>query len=148
MEVRGGRPIDLPCTGALSMANPLYRMHWPAALGAALLLPALGLAAPGAEFATTKEGIVGTYRKIVPEEDFDTVKARDEKDKPRVAARQKTLLDERYDLSDRPSSTKMSGGRRAVQEGVRVRLPAGMTWDRLAAMSPEEIHAQGLFPKG
>src|SRR5690348_1796838 len=99
-----------------AMARPFHPIPWPAVLGAALLFPALSLAAPGAEFATTKEGIVGTYRKIVPEEDFGTVKARDEKDKPRVAARQKSLLDERYDLSDRPSSIKMSGGRRAVQE--------------------------------
>ena len=37
---------------------------------------------------------------------------------------------------------------KAVQEGVRVRLPEGMTWEKLAAMSPAEIKAQGVFPKG
>jgi cytochrome c peroxidase len=62
------------------------------------------LAAPGAEFATTKEGIVGTYRKAVPEESFDAAKARDEKNKPRVMQRQRALLEERYDLADRPSN--------------------------------------------
>jgi cytochrome c peroxidase len=35
-----------------------------------------------------------------------------------------------------------------VQEGVRVRLPAGMTWERLGAMRPEEIRERDLFPKG
>ena len=33
----------------------------------------------------------------------------------------------------------MSGGRKAVQGGVQVKLPAGVTWDSLAKMSPEEI---------
>jgi cytochrome c peroxidase len=125
--------------------HPLWR---PVAVGLMLSLPTFCLAAPGAEFATTKAGIVGTYRKAVPEEDFDTIKAGDEKDKPRVAARQKGLLNERYDLSDKPSAMKMAGGRRAVQEGVRVRLPSGMTFDKLAAMSPDDIRDKGLFPKG
>ncbi len=127
------------------MANSQYRSM---AFGFALFLPAFCLAAPGAEFATTKEGIVGTYRKSVPEEDFATVKSRDEKDKPRVMERQKSLLTERYDLSDHGSSTKMSGGKKAVQQGVRVRLPAGTTWDKLAGMSPTEIRDKGLFPAG
>ena len=119
-----------------------------AALVLVLSFPVVVWSAPGAEFATDKEGIVGTFRKSVPEEDFATVKGRDEKDKPRVAARQKSLLTERYDLSDRPSSVKMSGGRKAAQEGVRVRLPSGTTWDKLAAMSPDEIREKGLFPQG
>jgi len=103
---------------------------------------------PGAEFATTGEGIVGTYRKMVPHDDFDTARARDEKNKPKAMERQRRLLQERYDLSDRRAPVKMSGGRRAVQEGVRVRLPAGMTWDKLAAMSPQEIREKNLFPRG
>jgi len=130
------------------METSPHRVWRPLAAGLMLSLPAFCLAAPGAEFATTKAGIVGTYRKAVPEEDFATIKAGDEKDKPRVAARQKGLLNERYDLSDKPSSTKMAGGRRAVQEGVRVRLPSGATWDKLAAMSPDEIRDKGVFPKG
>ena len=35
-----------------------------------------------------------------------------------------------------------------VQEGVRVKLPAGKTWEALAAMSPEQIREQNAFPKG
>ena len=35
-----------------------------------------------------------------------------------------------------------------MQEGVRVKLPQGMTWDHLAAMNPDEIRDRGLFPKG
>lgn len=106
------------------------------------------MAAPGAEFATTDEGIVGTYRKMVPEVDFETAKARDEKNKPRVAQRQRELLEQRYDLADHPSSLKMSGGKKAVQQGIRVKLPAGMTWERLGQMSPAEIRRLDAFPRG
>src|SRR5215216_5537230 len=63
--------------------------------------------------------------------------------------RQRTLLADRYDLSDRPATgVMMSGGRKAVQQGVRVKLPAGVTWEQLAAMSPDEIRAKDLFPRG
>jgi hypothetical protein len=62
--------------------------------------------------------------------------------------RQMTLLAERYDLADRPASgVNMSGGK-AVQEGVRVRLPSGITWLQLAALSREEVPAKGLWPAG
>src|SRR3954465_4208301 len=106
------------------------------------------LAAPGAEFATDDEGIIGTYRRTVPLVDFDAAKTRDEKAKPRVMQRQKELLQERYDLGNRAGSVQMSGGRKAVQEGVRVKLPAGQTWDKLPLLSPEELKRQNLFPMG
>src|SRR6202030_3140908 len=35
-----------------------------------------------------------------------------------------------------------------IQEGVRVKLPAGVTWESLAAMSPDQIRDQNLYPKG
>src|SRR5262249_9070723 len=35
-----------------------------------------------------------------------------------------------------------------VQEGVRVKLSKGMTWEQLAAMSPEEVREKGAFPAG
>jgi cytochrome c peroxidase len=63
--------------------------------------------------------------------------------------RQRTLLAERYDLENRPAKgVMMSGGRKAVQQGVRVKLPAGLTWERLATMSPDEIREKNLFPQG
>jgi cytochrome c peroxidase len=116
------------------------------ALGGSFL--GLGFLQTDSEFKSTKQGIVGTFRKNVAEEDFGTVKARDEKDKPRVMQRQKALLEERYDLSDRPSATKMAAGRKSVQDSVRVKLPPGLTWDTLAAMTPSEIKNKDLFPHG
>ncbi|MGK9235877.1 hypothetical protein KXS07_29995 [Inquilinus limosus] len=89
-----------------------------------------------------------TYRPL-PTQPFDQVKADDEAAKPEVMRRQQRLMEERYDLSDRPiPGVMMSGGRKPVQGGVRVQLPQGVTWDELAAMSPDEIRQRGLFPAG
>ncbi|QSQ19617.1 cytochrome B6 [Pyxidicoccus parkwayensis] len=85
---------------------------------------------------------------IVATESFQTVMERDVRDKPGVMRKQQTLLESRYDLSNLPSKVMMSGGRRAVQQGVRVKLPKGVTWEQLAAMKPEEIREKGLFPQG
>jgi cytochrome c peroxidase len=88
------------------------------------------------------------YMPVV-EQDFATVRARDQAAKPEVMQRQRTLLDARYDLSDRPAAgVMMSGGRKAVQQEVRVKLPAGLTWEQLAAMSGDDIRAKELFPQG
>jgi cytochrome c peroxidase len=85
----------------------------------------------------------------VVEQDFATVRARDQAAKPDVMQRQGALLTERYDLSNRPADgVVMSGGRKAVQQGVRVKLPAGLSWERLAEMSPDQIREQQLFPQG
>jgi cytochrome c peroxidase len=89
-----------------------------------------------------------TYRPL-PTLPFDAVKANDEAQKPEVMQRQGSLLEQRYDLSDRPmDGVMMSGGRRQVQDGVRVKLPPGATWESLAAMSPDEVREKGLLPAG
>ncbi|WP_457796038.1 cytochrome B6 [Methylocystis sp. S23] len=89
-----------------------------------------------------------TYRPL-PAKPFETVKAEDEAHKQEITRQQQSLLQERYDLSDRPApGVKMSGGRKAVQAGVRVKLPRGATWDSLAALAPEEIRQRKLLPAG
>lgn len=89
-----------------------------------------------------------TYRPL-PARPFSAVKADDEAQKPRVMARQRALLEERYDLSDRPMpGAMMSGGTKPVQHGVRVKLAKGQTWQGLAEMSPGEIRDRNLLPNG
>ena len=89
-----------------------------------------------------------TYRPL-PTRPFEAVKAADEAEKPAVMQRQADLLNQRYDLADRPiPGVMMSGGRKPVQGGVRVKLPAGVTWEQLAGMSPDEIKQKGLLPAG
>jgi cytochrome c peroxidase len=89
-----------------------------------------------------------TYRPL-PTLPFSVVKANDEAEKPRVLQDQQAVLNQRYDLSNNPiPGMMMSGGRKAVQGGVRVKLPAGATWDALAGMTPDEIRQRGLLPAG
>lgn len=89
-----------------------------------------------------------SYMPVVIKEKFSAVMARMKAQKPALMKTQKTLLEQRYDLSDRPAKdVRMSGGK-AVQEGVRVKLRDGVTWEQLAAMSPEEIRAKDLYPAG
>lgn len=88
-----------------------------------------------------------TYLPVM-EPDFEAVRTRDMEEKSQYMERQKTLLEKRYDLSDRPSDVMMSGGGKPVQKGVRVKLPEGVTWEELASMSPETIKEKDLFPMG
>ncbi|WP_449041110.1 cytochrome B6 [Paracoccus sp. (in: a-proteobacteria)] len=89
-----------------------------------------------------------TYRPL-PVMPPSRARAIDEAQKPAVMARQRELLDSRYDLADRPlPGAMMSGGTKPVQEGVRVRLPEGQDWDSLAAMTPAEIRDGDLLPQG
>ncbi len=70
------------------------------------------------------------------------------KTKADVLKKHRALLEQRYDLSDRPvRGITMSRGK-PIQGGVRVKLPAGVTWDALAAMTPAEIRKKGLWPAG
>jgi hypothetical protein len=89
-----------------------------------------------------------SYSPVDITEPFPSIMARMKAAKASIEKTHSDLLAERYDLSNRPAhSVTMSGGR-AVQEGVRVKLPTGMTWDRLASTSPDEIREKVLFPKG
>ena len=65
-----------------------------------------------------------TYLPVVIEEDFTAIMARDMQAKPEVMRQQRELIEARYDLSSRPADgVMMSGGRKPVQQGVRIKLP-------------------------
>lgn len=85
---------------------------------------------------------------VMIEEDFDQIFERDSSQKEEFDQRHRELLESRYDLSDRPSDVMMSGGRKAVQEGIRVKLIEGTSWEELTQMTAEQIHAQQKFPMG
>jgi cytochrome c peroxidase len=83
------------------------------------------------------------------DDDFASVMKKMKAAKPAILKKHAELLAARYDLGNRPSKDLlMSGGRKPVQEGVRVKLPAGLTWEKLAELSPEVIRKKGLFPAG
>nr|WP_253664867.1 cytochrome B6 [Legionella micdadei] len=84
---------------------------------------------------------------VVDKESFQTVLERMSNAKQGINDKQQTLLNQRYDLRNTPSKDTMTTGK-PIQEGVRVKLSAGVTWDDLAKMTPEQIKEKGLFPQG
>jgi cytochrome c peroxidase len=88
-----------------------------------------------------------SYLPVI-EEKFDVVLARMSADKPKVMKRQMDLLAERYDVGNRPAQGAKMSRSKPIQEGVRAKLPSGVTWDSLAKMTPEEIKSKGVWPKG
>jgi cytochrome c peroxidase len=89
-----------------------------------------------------------SYMTVDSKETFASIEARMAAAKAGIQREHAALLEERYDLSNRPApGVTMSRGK-PLQEGVRVKLPAGMTWESLAAMSPEQIREKNLFPNG
>jgi len=99
-------------------------------------------------FAQTPSREESSYSPVDIKESFQAIMARMKAAKPEVIKRQMDLLNERYDLSNRPATGVTMSRGKPVQEGVRVKLPAGTTWENLAGISPEEIREKGLFPAG
>src|SRR5258708_15332967 len=112
-------------------------------VAAAAVILALG-------FAYAQQGPRGktSYMPVAITEPFSVIFTRLSAQKPEVTREHMALLNERYDLSDRPAAGGTMERTKPVHEGVRVKLPAGKTWEALAAMSPEQIREQNVFPKG
>jgi cytochrome c peroxidase len=83
------------------------------------------------------------------EEPFTTFKEvyeKESKAKGNVMSAQRKLLEQRYNLEAKlDPRAKMSRGK-PLPVGPTARLSRGMTWERLARLSPEEIKGEGLFP--
>lgn len=126
-----------------------------ACAGAGSVMVVLGLSALSAQesgqpkTSLPKEVDTGqSYSPVVLEEDFETIYQRESANKDEVMAQQKKLLESRYDLSDNPSEVWMSAKRKKVQQGIRVKMSEGMTWQKLSQMSPDQIRQQNAFPMG
>ena len=89
-----------------------------------------------------------SYSPVVIQEEFAATVSRMSAAKPAIMRRQMDLLEARYDLANRPASGVTMSRGKPVQQGVRVKLPAGASWDSLAAMSPAEIRNRDIFPLG
>ena len=101
----------------------------------------IGIAALVAGFALASASLLA-------QGDFAAVRARMSAAKAAIMQRQKTLLEERYDLSDRQARGVTMNRGKAIQEGVRVKLRGGLTWERLAQMLPEDVRERDVFPLG
>ena len=89
-----------------------------------------------------------SFSPVVPQEDFASVMRRMSGAKAELDAKQKSLLAERYDLGNRPAGDATMFRGKAVQGGVRAKLPAGVTWEALGTMTPDQIRDRGGWPLG
>jgi len=81
-----------------------------------------------------------------PMQTFEETMKADIADRPKVMRTQQELLNRRYDLTPRlDKEARMTRGK-PLAVGPTARLSAGLSWERLAAMSPEEIRSKNVFP--
>jgi len=89
-----------------------------------------------------------SYMPVDITEPFSAIQSRLAAQKPAVEREHMAVINGRYDLSNRPAAGVTMDRAKPVQEGVRVKLAAGTTWDSLAGMTPEQIRDRNLFPPG
>jgi len=111
-------------------------------------LIAIGLSATLGLVAQDSAKRPSSYAPVVIQEEFSAVMARMSAAKAGIMKRQQALLEERYDLANRPAQGVTMSRGKAVQGGVRVKLRGGVTWDQLAKMTPEDVRDKDVFPLG
>jgi cytochrome c peroxidase len=79
---------------------------------------------------------------------FETTMAADKAKKAEIMARQMQLLNERYDLTARTTTEVTMSRGKPLPVGPTAKLKEGITWEKLANMTPDEIREQDAFPKG
>src|SRR5262245_65586209 len=101
-----------------------------------------------------EKGAVGktSYDQVSPaltgQISFADMMAKDKEAKAGIVARQKALLDERYDLTAKPHDTiKMTRGK-PIPLAPAARLTDGMKFEKLAEVSADGLRDKGLFPEG
>jgi cytochrome c peroxidase len=75
----------------------------------------------------------------------DIVK-RESANKATVMNAQRQLLEARYILTPKTDPTVTMSRGKPVPVGPTAKLPAGMTWDQIAALAPSEIRQRNIFP--
>lgn len=125
------------------MTTILRKLEW-ALLTAGLFMTACLLLSVGTLRAQDDGKKPSSYAPVDIHETFSTIMTRMVAAKPEIMRRHLALLEQRYDLSNRPAQgVRMSGGK-AVQQGVRVKLAAGTTWDQLSKLTLTRSGAQPL----
>ncbi len=101
-----------------------------------------------AQPAPTPATKASSYAAVKIEESFAAAERRRVQAKSGLMRAQQEFLLARYDLADRPvSGVTMTRGK-PLQQGARARLAPGVTWESLAALTPDAIRARDIFPAG
>jgi cytochrome c peroxidase len=107
-------------------------------------LPSHGEEPPG--------NVPSSYDQVSPvlqgKQSFQAMMAKDKADKEAVMARQRRLLEERYELAPRTDKEVTMSRGKPIAIGPATKLPKGFTWEKLAGMSSDAIRKQDVFPKG
>lgn len=77
---------------------------------------------------------------------FEEIYKADVAAKAGVTATQRRLLEERYNLTPSLSRDVTMSRGKPIAVGPTARLKGGATWEKLAAMNPQEMRANNLFP--
>ena len=112
----------------------------------ALLLFSCAMAEQKGQGPEVRAGRESSYSPVVMKETFGEVKEKDIAAKPGLMERHKKLLNERYDLSKNVSKDVTMSGGKPIPVGPTARLKDGLTWEKLSAMTSDNIKEKGLFP--
>jgi len=123
-------------------------VSFPALSIAARRAGSLSLIALAAGTATAQESRPPVPETTSSQTAFEITVQRMNAEKPKLMQKHQSLLESRYDLRDRAADDIHMARGKAVQSGVRVRLPKGFTWEILAALSPAEIRERDVWPAG
>ncbi len=97
----------------------------------ACLAAALGIALTCSGAQAADDEVPTSYSPVVITEKFETIMQRMVADKDGILKRHRELLEQRYDLSDKPAEGLQMTRGKPIQAGVRVKLPdgtSGMSW--------------------
>ena len=122
--------------------------HSPRGLIALLALLFAANVTAHAQTASDPTPRTSSYAPVKIEEPSDAIQRRMEQAKPGLVQSHREFLAERYDLADRPAGGVAMTRGKPIQQGARAKLKPGVTWETLAALTPDEIRAQDIFPAG
>src|SRR6266404_1493752 len=119
--------VRFPCFRRWIMANPYVLIK-----KVLMLLVVAGLFVfVNLGYAQQEQRGQTSYMKVDSGESFASIMARMKAAKPEVEKEHSAVLNERYDLSDNPVRGVTMDRGKPIQEGVRVKLPPGMSWEKL-----------------
>ncbi|NYE56377.1 cytochrome b6 [Carboxydothermus ferrireducens] len=84
--------------------------------------------------------------KILRDKSFSEIMKEEKANKPKIMAKQRKLLEERYNLTPKTTTEVTMSGGKPLPVGPTAKLKNGLTFEDLASMSPEEIKEKGVFP--
>jgi hypothetical protein len=99
----------------------------------------------GSVFSSGQQKKESSYSSVI-EEPFEKVMAQDKAQKATVMKRHMNLLNERYDLSKNVTTEVTMSGGKPLPVGPTAKLKSGLTWEKLAGMTPDKIKEEGVFP--